>query len=86
MITNGQPFKNDWYEYVEFGSTNKLIITLQRAGISRDTSDFIKSNVKYYAEINGEYKIKNSILDCDNSDIVNELVTVKINAEELFVD
>ena len=86
MITNGQPFKNDWYEYVEFGSTNKLIITLQRAGISRDTSDFIKSNVKYYAEINVEYKIKNSILDCDNSDIVNELVTVKINAEELFVD
>lgn len=86
LITNGQPFENDWYEYVEFGSTNKLTITLQRAGISRDTSDFIRSNPKYYAEINGEYKIKKSIFECGNSDVVNELKTVKINAEELFVD
>ena len=81
LITNGQSFENDWYEYVEFGSTNKLTITLQRAGISRDTSDFIRNNPKYYVEINGEYKIKKSIFECGNSDVVNELETVKINAE-----
>ena len=28
LITDGQPFENDWYEYVEFGPTNKLTIAL----------------------------------------------------------
>lgn len=32
LKTNGQPFKNDWYEYVEYGSTNELTIFLQRNG------------------------------------------------------
>ena len=32
------PFNNDWYEYVEFGTTNSLTIVLQRYGFSREKS------------------------------------------------
>ena len=29
-------FKNDWYEFVEYGTCNELRITLQRSGFSRE--------------------------------------------------
>ena len=35
-------FDNDWYEFVEYGSTNPLTILLQRNGFSRETSTYIK--------------------------------------------
>ncbi|HPL55854.1 MAG TPA: helicase, partial [Bacilli bacterium] len=37
LKTNDQPFDNDWYEYVEYGSTNPLTIFFQRNGLTRET-------------------------------------------------
>lgn len=39
---NVESFPNDWYEYVEYGTTNPLSITLQRNGFSRETSRILK--------------------------------------------
>jgi hypothetical protein len=39
LKTNNQPFDNDWYEYVEYGSTNQLTIFFQRNGLSRETAN-----------------------------------------------
>lgn len=36
-------FDNNWYEYVEFGTTNPLTILLQRNGFSRESATFIKT-------------------------------------------
>ena len=43
-----QTLQNDWYEYVEYGTTNPLTIMLQRSGFSRETSTYIKKNKDEY--------------------------------------
>lgn len=37
-------FPNDWYEYVEYGTTDDIIITLQQCGFEREQSQYIKSH------------------------------------------
>ena len=41
-LHNVETFQNDWYEYVEYGTTNPLTILLQRSGFSRETSTYIR--------------------------------------------
>ena len=41
-----ESFKNDWYEYVEYGTTNPLTILLQRSGFSRETSTYMRSLIR----------------------------------------
>ena len=36
---NVETFQNDWYEYVEYGTTNPLTILLQRSGFFRESAD-----------------------------------------------
>ena len=85
LKTNGQPFKNDWYEYVEYGSTNELTIFLQRNGFERDTADYIKKHQdQYVVKVNGEYKLKSSILECDKQSVVDDIKDIAYNIPELF--
>lgn len=86
LKTNGQPFDNDWYEYVEYGSTNELTIFFQRNGLTRDTSDYIRSHHEYLAIINGEYKLHRNILNCPKASVSEELSELQFNIPELFVD
>ena len=82
-------FDNDWYEYVEYGTTNPDTIFLQQNGFSRETSIFIQtpSNYnKYVTEIDGEKKIKRSILECGNIGVETEAQDIQFNIPELFVD
>ena len=82
-------FDNDWYEYVEYGTTNPDTIFLQQNGFSREASIFIQtpSNYnKYVTEIDGEKKIKRSILECGNIGVETEAQDIQFNIPELFVD
>lgn len=36
--------RNNWYEYVEFGTTNPLTILLQRSGFTRESARYIKEH------------------------------------------
>ena len=38
-----ETFDNDWYEFVEYGSANKLTILLQRNGFSSKKHGFVYS-------------------------------------------
>ncbi len=78
--------QNDWYEYVEYGTTNPLTIMLQRNGFSREASTYIKTHREYVAQINGEYALKNSLLACQSKSIQREAKEVKYNIPELFID
>jgi superfamily II DNA or RNA helicase len=78
--------QNDWYEYVEYGTTNPLTIMLQRNGLSRETSTYIKKHREYLLEINGAYKIRSSILTCENTAVQKEATEIKYNIPELFVE
>ena len=86
---NVDHFDNDWYEYVEYGTTNPDTIFLQQNGFSREASIFIQtpSNYnKYVTEVNGEKKIKRSILECGNIGVETEAQDIQFNSPDLFVD
>ena len=77
---------NDWYEYVEYGTTNPLTIFLQRNGFSREASTYIKQHLEYITEVNGEYKVKTELLDCPSNSVCKEAAEIKYNIPELFFE
>lgn len=80
-------FKNDWYEFVEYGTCNELRITLQRSGFSREASSYIRQNAsEYIIWENDEPKVKLSILECKNAMVKHEAAEIRYNVPELFVD
>ncbi len=58
LKTNDQPFDNDWYEYVEYGSTNPLTIFFQRNGLTRETADYIRQHQEYVVSTPHGYRLK----------------------------
>ena len=88
-IHNVEHFDNDWYEYVEYGTTNPDTIFLQQSGFSREASLFIQkpSNyAKYVIEVDGKKKIKLSILECGNIGVETESKDIQYNMPELFIE
>lgn len=80
-------FKNDWYEFVEYGTCNELRITLQRSGFSREASSYIRKNAsEYIIWENDEPKVKLSILECKNDMIKHEAEEIRYNVPELFTE
>lgn len=80
-----ETIKYDWYEFVEYGTTNSLSIFLQRNGLSREVATYIKKHHEYICVIAGEYKVDSSILSCPNEMVCKELYEMKYNVPELFV-
>jgi hypothetical protein len=85
---NVESFQNDWYEYVEYGTTNQLSITLQRNGFSRETSTYIKQHRdEYVVEIpDGDIKLRRSLANCPSTSVRREIADIQYNIPELFVD
>ena len=80
-------FDNDWYEFVEYGTTNRATILLQQSGFSREVSQFILSHrAKYIDESSGEIKIKPAIFTCGDIGVETEANDVRFNIPELFID
>ena len=79
-------FPNDWYEFVEYGSTNPLTILLQQHGYSRESSQYIMSHPKYLVAIDGQYRIKTSIMECNDIGTVNETKDIIFNSPDLFIE
>ncbi|MEL7654280.1 MAG: DEAD/DEAH box helicase [Bacillota bacterium] len=79
--------KNDWYEYVEYGTANLLTILLQRNGFSREASTYIKNHENIYVvNENGHYKIKIDLLSCPSKSVCKEAIEVRYNIPDLFVE
>lgn len=86
---NIEYFDNDWYEYIEYGTTNPDTIFLQQNGFSREASIFIldpKNIKKYFTVVDGERKIRRSILECGNLGVETEAQDIQFNIPELFVE
>ena len=81
-----EEFDNDWYEYVEYGSTNKLTILLQRNGFSRETSEYIKIHKRnYVVDTPTGPKLRKSLLQCPTQYVKEEVENIILNVPELFV-
>lgn len=88
-VHNVDHFENDWYEFVEYGTTNPDTIFLQQSGFSREASIFIQkpSNYsKYISVVDGQKRIKRSILECGNIGVETEAADIQFNMPELFID
>lgn len=82
-------FDNDWYEYVEYGTTNATTIFLQRVGFTRDSAKFLESPVnfkKYIVKEGNVIKVRKSAAECGNESVEIDVREIQFNMPELFVD
>lgn len=80
-------FQNDWYEYVEYGTTNPLSIMLQRNGFSRETSTYIRQHRADYVVMDGQdVKLRKSLAKCPSTSVRKEVADIQYNIPELFID
>lgn len=76
----------DWYEYLEYGSTDGRCQWLQRNGFSRDSALFITRNNKKYIDGDGEtLRVRGSVFGCKNINVVSESKQVYYNNKDLFL-
>lgn len=86
-FTNQKRFANDWYEFIEFGTHEPVIIFLQKIGFSRETSLYIRQNKVSYIQIEGnKIYLKHNILKSTNKDIQKELKDLDSNIREYIHD
>ena len=78
---------NDWYEFVEYGSTNKKTINIQKHGFSRESALYIlKHERDYIVQSEPELKLKKSLLQSPNEGVKKDTLIIMYNIPNLFVD
>lgn len=79
---------NNWYEYIEYGTTNPLTILLQRNGFSRESARYIKEHPKYVEKdgSTGILRLKTSLASCGNTNVEKEVVYIRQNAPSIFIE
>lgn len=88
MKCHKKSLQNDWYEYVEYGTSNKLVIMFQKYGFTREDAIILsKPNYRQYVSFdNNSMLIKNDILKRVSSELLEVLKVVKINYPEIFIN
>ena len=83
-----EPFTNDWYEFVEYGTTNRLRIILQRSGFKRDSTEYIRRNADKYVRGTPDNPklLKWALLECPNELVRRDTQEIQYNVPELFID
>lgn len=81
-------FDNNWYEYVEYGTTNPITIQLQRNGFSREVATYIRQHQNEYVVTleSGEIKLRSILLKCRNAGVRKEAEDIQYNAPGLFIE
>lgn len=78
---------NDWYEYVEYGTTNKVCILLQKNGFSSEVATYIHKHESQYVEHTEDgIKLNMSVLACSRRSVQEEAKAVYSNVPELFIN
>ncbi len=78
---------NDWYEYVEYGTTNRICILLQKNGFSSEVATYIQKHEEQYVERTDDgIKLKISVLSCPRRSVQEEAKAVYNNIPELFIN
>lgn len=87
-----KPFDNDWYEYVEYGTTNKLTILLQRYGYHREAASYINRHKDEFVDFSittdtAPFVLrKKLLLNCSDENTKTETSEIYINIPELFIE
>lgn len=84
-INNVDRIPNDWYEYVEYGTTNPMSILLQQCGFTREASTYIKDHKEEYVVMrDGNLFLKKALLECENNTARKEAGELIYNMPEIF--
>lgn len=77
---------NDWYEYVEYGTTDSTSIFLQRIGFEKEASDYIRTHAsEYISYSDGKMRLKkDKLLNCSNELVASNTKDIQFNSPELF--
>lgn len=83
-----ESFTNDWYEFVEYGTTNRLRIILQRSGFKRDATEYIRHNADKYVRgtMDNPKLLKKALLECPNEMVKRDTEEIQYNVPELFIN
>lgn len=77
----------DWYQYVEYGTTNHTTIFLQQCGLSRDVACYLQRKKELLViSASGDIKIKKAAMECGRIDVEEETRELIYNIPELFVE
>ena len=78
---------NDWYEYTQYGTTNKVCIMLQKNGFSPEAANYIQNReYRFIARTEDGIKIRLSVLQCERKSVQSEARAVYNNVPELFIN
>ena len=83
-----EPFANDWHEFIEYGTDNKLRIVLQRSGFLRDSTDYIQRHADVYVlgTPDNPKLIKQALLRSRNDLVRHDAEEIQYNVPEIFID
>lgn len=86
-IRGEQDLRNDWYEYVEYGTNNDLVITLQKHGFMREQAlMLLKMPYRQYIKtLENKTTINTEIFKIATGDLLLAIETVQINYPEIFI-
>ena len=78
---------NNWYEFVEYGTTNKLTVFLQRNGFSREAANYIKDHAAIYViDREDGLHLNRKLINCNNIDVQSESAIIDLNRPGLFIE
>lgn len=79
-------FDNDWYEYVEYGTTKPATILLQRIGFTRENATYIRGHRDKYILQESESKLllSRDLLECNNQNVREQANMILLNMPEMF--
>lgn len=80
-----EQFDNDWYEYVEYGTTKQETILLQRLGFTRESATYIRINVSNAIFLHeGKPHLNPILLESSNINVRKEANEIRYNVPEAF--
>jgi hypothetical protein len=81
-------FTNDWYEFVEYGTTNRLRLILQHSDFKWDSTGYIRRNADKYVRGTPDNPklLKKALLECPNEMMKRDTKEIQYNVPELFID
>lgn len=85
VLKNINVIENDWSEYLDFGTNDRLVIELQKIGFSREVAKIIEKEKYALLNKNGKLCFDNDIFETDDEEVLDELADVKLNYTELFM-
>ena len=84
-VRGREALTNDWYDFVEYGTSDKLLIFLQKHGLTRELAiDIQKGFLQYIIAQENSFSISGDILNIENEELAEALLIVSINFPEIF--